>query len=738
MNNPNLINKTMNYIEDEIDISKYLRALMFNIYWILGFLGVAIIIWVFHVVTATKVYEAKSLIQIEGKKSQNIKTYEEIFFGGEGGGKIDEQIELYKARTNQLELIKRLQLNIGINDQHFYTSLNDNVKIDVFKANLSETFKEISFSTNSFTNFVSYIKNNILPKNDQFDLYVEVVQNGYKIYQDDKKTVIVEYVAYGETVQNDDFTLKINKLNYPKGTKIKLSYIGENIPINFINSNLSLSKPLKGQDTSILIVSFKNKSLELSKKIIDESNKVYLRQTIKNNSAEAQQSLEFLDERILNIQKKLEEDEIKLNAFKESNLSFDVNLAASSLLAKLGEIDKQIAAMDIEEASLATKYQKTNPIYQTFLNKKKILNDQKKEFNQEISKLPEAQQKYINLFRNVEVGQTLYKELLNKQLEFSIIEASTLGNLKIVDGAYFTKIVSPNKRALLFSYIIIAGLIGVVFAFTRSVFLATFQLPSDVTSQFPNSQILGVLPNTYSNVSNDLGTYQALSEKDQESLKSLVVNLNIALSKNEPSPKSTQAKVINCSGPLSGVGKTTVSLYLAYYLELCQKKVCLIDCDYKQGDLHHFFNKKKVDIKDLEVENLKIDSFKIKKNLYFIHRANKASAFSINFFENYKFNDLINKLKTEFDYIIIDTPPTLSIADSLVLGRYADLIMTVLRHNVSRPQQYAQMIKEFDQANLKNHYVVYNDFSKHLGYYGYDYYAYKYYGKDDYSYDSKN
>ena len=738
MNNPNLINKTMNYIEDEIDISKYLRALMFNIYWILGFLGVAIIIWVFHVVTATKVYEAKSLIQIESKKSQNIKTYEEIFFGGEEGGKIDEQIELYKARTNQLELIKRLQLNIGINDQHFYTSLNDNVKIDVFKANLSETFKEISFSTNSFTNFVSYIKNNILPKNDQFDLYVEVVQNGYKIYQDDKKTVIVEYVAYGETVQNDDFTLKINKLNYPKGTKIKLSYISENIPINFINSNLSLSKPLKGQDTSILIVSFKNKSLELSKKIIDESNKVYLRQTIKNNSAEAQQSLEFLDERILNIQKKLEEDEIKLNAFKESNLSFDVNLAASSLLAKLGEIDKQIAAMDIEEASLATKYQKTNPIYQTFLNKKKILNDQKKEFNQEISKLPEAQQKYINLFRNVEVGQTLYKELLNKQLEFSIIEASTLGNLKIVDGAYFTKIVSPNKQALLFSYIFIAGLIGVVFAFTRSVILATFQLPSDVTSQFPNSQILGVLPNTYSNVSNDLGSYQALSEKDQESLKSLVVNLNIALSKNEPSPKSTQAKVINSSGPLSGVGKTTVSLYLAYYLELCQKKVCLIDCDYKQGDLHHFFNKKKVDIKDLEVENLKIDSFKIKKNLYFIPRANKASAFSINFFENYKFNDLINKLKTEFDYIIIDTPPTLSIADSLVLGRYADLIMTVLRHNVSRPQQYAQMIKEFDQANLKNHYVVYNDFSKPLGYYGYDYYAYKYYGKDDYSYDSKN
>ena len=163
-----------------------------------------------------------------------------------------------------------------------------------------------------------------------------------------------------------------------------------------------------------------------------------------------------------------------------------------------------------------------------------------------------------------------------------------------------------------------------------------------------------------------------------------------------------------------------------------------MDCDYKQGDLHKFFNKKKVEIKDLEVENLKIDNFKIKKNLYFIPRAHKGASFSINFFESKKFNDLIKKLKTEFDYIIIDTPPSLSIADSLVLGRYADLIMTVLRHNNSRSQQYVQVIKDFNQANLNTQYVVYNDFSKPRGYYGYDYYAYKYYGKDDYSYDAKN
>ena len=54
----------------------------------------------------------------------------------------------------------------------------------------------------------------------------------------------------------------------------------------------------------------------------------------------------------------------------------------------------------------------------------------------EIRQLPIAQQEYIDLFREVEIAQLLYSELSNKKLEYSILEASTLGNMRIVDNAY--------------------------------------------------------------------------------------------------------------------------------------------------------------------------------------------------------------------------------------------------------------------------------------------------------------
>ena len=44
--------------------------------------------------------------------------------------------------------------------------------------------------------------------------------------------------------------------------------------------------------------------------------------------------------------------------------------------------------------------------------------------------LPTAQQKYVSLAREVEISQTLYSELLNRKLNYSIAEASTLGTLK--------------------------------------------------------------------------------------------------------------------------------------------------------------------------------------------------------------------------------------------------------------------------------------------------------------------
>ena len=75
---------------------------------------------------------------------------------------------------------------------------------------------------------------------------------------------------------------------------------------------------------------------------------------------------------------------------------------------------------------------------------RKILLNQKLE-------LPLAQQEYIDLYRDVEISQDLYSELVNRKLGFSIMEASTIGNIRVVDEAYQDFMVSPKPFMLIFS-----------------------------------------------------------------------------------------------------------------------------------------------------------------------------------------------------------------------------------------------------------------------------------------------
>ena len=87
---------------------------------------------------------------------------------------------------------------------------------------------------------------------------------------------------------------------------------------------------------------------------------------------------------------------------------------------------KKITELEImalgEELGLNTSNFAKNQIQ----NQIKLLNDQKNELEVRFSGLPEKQQVFLNLARDVELNRSIYTELLEKKLEFSIVEASTL------------------------------------------------------------------------------------------------------------------------------------------------------------------------------------------------------------------------------------------------------------------------------------------------------------------------
>ncbi|MCP6547516.1 tyrosine-protein kinase, partial [Klebsiella pneumoniae] len=86
---------------------------------------------------------------------------------------------------------------------------------------------------------------------------------------------------------------------------------------------------------------------------------------------------------------------------------------------------------------------------------RKTLQDEKSKLNERVSSMPKTQQEILRLSRDVDSGQAVYMQLLNRQQELNIAKSSAIGNVRIIDTAVTdTKPVKPKK--------IIVVLIGVI------------------------------------------------------------------------------------------------------------------------------------------------------------------------------------------------------------------------------------------------------------------------------------
>ncbi len=146
--------------------------------------------------------------------------------------------------------------------------------------------------------------------------------------------------------------------------------------------------------------------------------------------------------------------------------------------------------------------------------------------------------------------------------------------------------------------------------------------------------------NNPQNIQNEIQNFKEIilnnSKKKEINLK------NEKILKNENNEENKISKIIVISGN-SGSGKTIVSILLSKYIEKQNKKVLLIDFDFKNKSINTLLGIKTK--KNIE-ENISI----FNKNLYILNEAKEI----LSNFETYKINMFLEELKNKFDYIIID------------------------------------------------------------------------------------
>ena len=126
-------------------------------------------------------------------------------------------------------------------------------------------------------------------------------------------------------------------------------------------------------------------------------------------------------------------------------------------------------------------------------------------------------------------------------------------------------------------------------------------------------------------------------------------------------------------------------------------KTLLIDCDFKRGDQHRDLGAEKINkLNFINLSKENINKLKISENFYLIPKISQLNS-SFQFLYSSEFSQKLDFLKEEFDYIVIDTAPVLSVSDTSILLKESDVNLAVIRHGLTKINEVKQLLSIFEQ-----------------------------------------
>jgi tyrosine-protein kinase Etk/Wzc len=354
------------------------------------------------------------------------------------------------------------------------------------------------------------------------------------------------------------------------------------------------------------------------------------------------------------------------------------------------------------------------------LNRNKLI----KQLNQaqgQIGNVPQIEKNYIKLARNKDIKQELYIFLMQKAEETAISKTSNISGAKVIDPPKSeVGPISPKKSAIYFAGLALGLTIPVIIIFALILFNSSVSTKEDIINhtQVP---IVGEISHNLS--SDNLVVANQSRSAISEQFRALRTNLSFYL-------KNADEKVILLTSSMSGEGKSFTAINLGNILALTGKKVLLMELDLRKPGLSaklgvnndvgfsNYTISPEIKVKDI------IKSLEINQNMFIVSSGplppNPAETIMS---ENTA--TLIDELKSQFDYIIMDAPPVGVITDAQLLSEYADVTLYLVRQKVTQKGQLSIVEELYQSGKMKNLGIVVNDIaSKYYGYgYGYGNYG---------------
>ncbi|EMD1843444.1 polysaccharide biosynthesis tyrosine autokinase [Raoultella planticola] len=714
-------NKSVAKDTDEIDLARLIGELIDHRKIIISVTSLFTLIALIYVLFATPIYQADALVQVEQKQGNAILSNLSQMLPDSQPSSAPE-ITLLQSRMILGKTVNDLNLQARVSQDYF----------PVLGKGWARLFGKKPGEISIARLYLSDGKSEI----PQLKLVVQ--DNGnYTVFYNDKKFE----GRTGELLESNGISLKVDNINAPIGTEFTVSYVSKLKAITDLQNALSVVD--QGKDTGMLTLSLTGDNPDLIEKIVNSISNNYLAQNIARQAAQDAKSLDFLNQQLPKVRSDLDIAEDKLNQYRRQKDSVDLSLEAKSVLEQIVNVDNQLNELTFRESEISQLYTREHPTYKALMEKRKILQDEKSKLNQRVSAMPKTQQEILRLSRDVNSGQAVYMQLLNRQQELSIAKSSAIGNVRIIDNAVTqTKPVKPRKIILLLVGIIFGGMVSVGLVLLRVFLRQGIESPEqleeigiNVYASVPVSENFAKKAmrlqgrrKKYQDEQQGFLAFENPADLAIEAIRGLRTSLHFAM-------MEARNNVLMISGASPNAGKTFVSTNLAAVIAQTGKRVLLIDTDMRKGYTHKLFNVPNEDgLSDLL--SGKIDVTRTIKTVLpigfdFISRGmvppNPAELLM-----HRRFEELIDWANQNYDIVILDTPPILAVTDPAIIGHYVGTTLLVARFEQNTVKEIEVSFKRFEQSGVIVKGCILNGVVKKASsYYGYGYSHYGYSYTDD-------
>ncbi|SFV51530.1 Tyrosine-protein kinase EpsD [hydrothermal vent metagenome] len=570
---------------------------------------------------------------------------------------------------------------------------------------------------------------------------------------------------YGEKISTKYFSLKVNKLsNFTKPIDIVINgdyrYIYEHI----IKNNLDISQI--EDEVPLIKISYKDNIQERATKYIDSLTDSFIKESIKNKSEQNNKILQFITHELDTMKSRLDKSEKELERYRVSNKVVQPSEQAKIFIRELSNIEISLSENHLKESlvqnlmkfikgnynldSVAPSLMELNDkptleligvLQSSQLTKGELLSDftfkhpkviaiekkintirkkiisniqniqrhisQKNEnlkslkasYEEKLKKLPTKERKLINIKRDYEVSSKMYNFLLEKQAENEIAKVATLSNYKVIDRAYGSSSpIGTSHNNILLAFTILGMILGIILAFIRDALNNKIRYIEDIETH-TDIPIYGNIP-FLKEKEVKLEVYHNSNTAFTESYRTLRTNLQLE-----------EFQVILVTSTVDDEGKNITTANLSAIFEIANYKTIAIDLDMRLPTLDILFNIHNVSVG--------ISSYLLgESNLNEIIYPTPYSSLNVipvgeipsnpsELVLSNRLPKLIEKLKKEYDYIIINSVPIGAVTDTKHIMRFSDINLVLFREEYSKKSYLSNLNRIAKQKKFKKMGIVF-------------------------------